>query len=153
MSIEEIRRKIREVAEPVLEQHKAFFVDCQIRNERGTRVVQLFVDTDAGITIDQCAEVSRALSAELDAYPLFDTSFHLEVSSPGIDRPLKLLRQYQKNVGRKFTVKYKTGPEPLTVSAILVSVTDDRLTFQPASGEELSLPFSTIIESKEELPW
>lgn len=153
MSIEEIKRKIRDVAESVLKQHDAFFVDCQIRNERGARVIQLLVDTDTGITIDQCAKVSRALSAEMDTHPVFETSFHLEVSSPGIDRPLMLLRQYHKNVGRKFKVKYSTGTEPQTVAATLVSVVEDQLTFRTEKGERVSLSFDHIIESKEELPW
>lgn len=153
MSIEEIKRKIRDAAEPVLKANNAFFVDCQIRNERGTRVIQLFVDTDTGITIDQCAKVSRALSAELDANRVFESSLLLEVSSPGIDRPLILLRQYHKNVGRKFKVKYSTGTDPQTFSATLVSVAEDQLTFQTEKGEPISLSFGTILESKEELPW
>lgn len=153
MGLEEIRRKIRDLAEPVAERHGAFFVECQIRNERGAKVIQVFIDTDAGITIDQCAEISRDLSAVLETQRLFEGMFHLEVSSPGLERPLRLLRQYPKNIGRKFRVRYVNEAEPRTVSATLMAVVEDQLTFQPEKGEPFSVPFDRIIESKEELPW
>jgi len=149
----EIKRKIEELVEPLLPPHGAFLVDAQVRNERGGKMVQVFVDTDAGIRVEQCSAISRDIARELDLHPVFDGSYRLEVSSPGIDRPLKILRQYQKNTGRRFKVKYAGDPEPKFLSATLVSVAGDRVTFQPDKGEVVTLLFSDIIESKEELPW
>ncbi|HXG38046.1 MAG TPA: ribosome maturation factor RimP [Bacteroidota bacterium] len=149
----EYKRKVEELVEPVLGRHDAFLVDLQVRNDRGGKMVQLFIDTDRGITIEQCAEISRDLSRVFDDEQLFDGNYQLEVSSPGIDRPLRLLRQYHKNIGRRFRVKFTGDPEPNFMTATLVAVVDDLLTFQPEKGEAITLPFDRILESKEELPW
>jgi ribosome maturation factor RimP len=78
----------------------------------------------------------------------------LEVSSPGIERPLKLLRQYKKNIGRHFKVRFRQGAEERVLSGSLVAVQGDQLTFEsPSAGTTISLPFSEIVESREELPW
>ncbi|HEX9615537.1 MAG TPA: ribosome maturation factor RimP [Bacteroidota bacterium] len=154
MNLQEIRRKITETSAPILEGRNAFLVDLQVRPDRKAVLIQLFVDTDQGITIQQCAEINRDLASTIQGGGLPEgAEYRLEVSSPGIDRPLKLLRQYRKNIGRKFLVRFSRAGEQGSLSGILASVDEDRLTFQPENGESISLPFDTIIESKEELPW
>ncbi len=154
MRVDEIRRKIREVAEPVLEREGAFVVDVQLRLERRSVLIQMYGDTDKGITIDECARISRELRSVFEAErTLGETDFRLEVSSPGMDKPLRLLRQYPKNIGRRFLVRFNTGAEPASMKAVLTGVEGNMLTFQPDGGEPISLPFEQIIESQEELPW
>lgn len=71
--------------------------------------VQVFMDADAGIKIDTCAEISRYLEEYLDeAKPLGD-KYILEVSSPGMSRPLKVLRQYKRRIGRELSVLMTDG--------------------------------------------
>ena len=108
---------------------------------------------DLGIKVGECSEISRELGKVLDEAGFFERPYHLEVSSPGIDKPLRLLRQYHKNVGRRFKVAYRLEGKPATLIGKLESILDDRLTFSPENGEPLTLEFSQIIESKEELPW
>jgi len=154
MTLKEISRKTEELAAPILDREQAFLVETRTSIERGSTRIQVFIDTDTGVTIDQCATVSRALAASMDATGLMArTNYQLEVSSPGLDQPLKLLRQYRKNVGRRFRVRFSTDAEPGNLTATLVAVDNDQLTFQPDAGEPLSLPFQRILESKEELPW
>jgi ribosome maturation factor RimP len=151
--MQEIKEKIKTLLDPVLNQHQAFLVDVTIRNERGGKLVQVFLDTDVGVTIEQCAEISRNLASQLESGRVFETSYRLEVSSPGIDKPLKFLRQYQKNIGRRFTVTFEKAGSKQTIRGPLSSIVEDVLTFAPEKGEPVSLRFSEIIESKEELPW
>lgn len=154
MNLQEIRQKITETSTPIIEGRNAFLVDLQVRPDRKAVVVQFFVDTDAGITIHQCAEISRELTLALRRGDLpAETEYRIEVSSPGIDRPLKFLRQYHKNVGRRFLVRFLRSGEQGTLTGTLLSVENDRLTFQSENGESISLLFDQIIESKEELPW
>lgn len=154
MKVQEIRQKIKEAADPVLEREGGFVVDVQLRLERRSVLIQLYIDTDKGITIDECARVSRELRSVLETQRTLEGSdFRLEVSSPGMDKPLRLLRQYPKNVGRRFSVRFNTGAEPASIKAVLTGVEGNRLTFQPDGGEPISLPFEQIIESQEELPW
>lgn len=146
----EIREKIKELLHPIAEASGAFVVDVAIRNERGGKLIQAFVDTDKGITIGDCAGISRELARALDQTNLVQTSYRLEVSSPGIDKPIRMLRQYQKNVGRRFKVTYQ-GADPLL--ATLKNVNGEQLEFQTEAGQFVSIDFSKIIESKVELPW
>jgi ribosome maturation factor RimP len=64
-----------------------------------------------------------------------------------------MLRQYKKNVGRTFTVKYRQDAEQKTLKGTLSALADDRLTFVGENGEPTTIEFSDIIESTEELPW
>ena len=151
--MQEIKEKIRSLLGPVLDQHQAFLIDVVIRNERGGKLVQVFLDTDIGVTIEQCAEISRNLMREIERENVIETSYRMEVSSPGIDKPLKLLRQYRKNTGRRFKVTFEKAGSTSTIVGSLSSIVDDVLTFAPDKGEPVALRFSEIIESKEELPW
>ena len=151
--MQEIKEKIKSLLPPVLDQYQAFLIDIAVRNERGGKLLQVFLDTDIGVTIDQCAEISRSLASEIDRENFIETSYRLEVSSPGIDKPLTLLRQYRKNVGRRFKVTFERAGLRSTIVGPLSALEDDLLTFSPDKGERVSLRFSEIIESKEELPW
>ena len=149
----EIREKIKELLDPIAEASGAFVVDVAIRNERGGKLVQAFVDTDKGITIDLCAEISREFARHLDQTGFIQTSYRLEVSSPGIDKPIRLLRQYQKNIGRRFKVTYEGTEQPKPLLGTLRDVTGEQLEFQTDAGDVVSIDFPKIIESKVELPW
>jgi ribosome maturation factor RimP len=145
--------RFQEVLEPILERFGAFLVGIDVRSERGRKVIQAFVDTDAGVTINQCADISREVSRELALRELVQGDYQLEISSPGLERPLKLLRQYPKNVGRKFRVRFRRGEEQQSLTGTLVSVVRDMLTFQSEKGDVVALNFESIVESKEDLPW
>jgi ribosome maturation factor RimP len=149
----ENKEKIKSLLAPVLEEHRAYLIDVALRNERGGKLVQVFLDTDAGVTIDQCAKISRDLAVRMEQENVFESSYRLEISSPGIDKPLTMLRQYTKNLGRPFKVIYRRDEEKVTMVGLLSSIEDDRLTFTTKKGEAIELRFSQIIESKVELPW
>jgi ribosome maturation factor RimP len=149
----EIKEKLQVLLSPILESHNAFLTDILIRNEPRGKLLQVFLDTDKGITIEQCAQVSRELSQEIDRENVIESAYRLEVSSPGLDRPLRLLRQYTKNVGRTFKVVHRVLDSRQTFIGKLESVADDKLTFRVEGGEAIAIEFLEIIESKEELPW
>ena len=95
--------------------------------------VKVFIDDDNGITIQKCAEVNRALYKFLEEKEIFPgNNFSLEVSSPGIEEPLRLHRQYVKNTGRKVEVEMMDGNK---ISGKLLSVTEDEITIEEATGK------------------
>jgi ribosome maturation factor RimP len=153
MNFVETKQKLEDLLQPILAAQKAFLVDLVVRTERRGKLVQAFVDTDEGIHINLCAEISREFGKAIDQAGLFERSYQLEVSSPGLDKPLRLLRQYHKNKGRKFRVQYRTGGVVVQLEGILTEVEGEQLTFMPEDGEPRRVDFSTIIESKEVLPW
>lgn len=107
------------------------------------------LDGDAGVSIEDCAELSRKLSDVLDADEQVDENYILEVSTPGLDQPLKLYRQYKKNIGR--VVKVKLTEEAKPAEGTLSGVTETGITLSHKSGkgkkseeQELIIPFSSI---------
>ncbi len=90
--------------------------------------IKVFLDSDNGITIEKCIKLNRALYNHIEESALFtDGDFSLEVSSPGVDEPLKLYRQYKKNIGRTVEVMMNDGSKK---EGKLISVNDDEITIE-----------------------
>ncbi|HEY5826478.1 MAG TPA: ribosome maturation factor RimP [Cyclobacteriaceae bacterium] len=101
----ELIEKMRELAQSVLTDESHFIVDVIFSGKQGpSKKMLVIVDGDKGVTIDDCTSVSRQLSAILDETNLIEEHYLLEVSTPGLDHPLKLKRQFKKNVGRSLKV-------------------------------------------------
>jgi ribosome maturation factor RimP len=95
--------------------------------------IKVFVDADNGITIDRCTRINRALYNYIEENNLFlNNDFSLEVSSPGLDEPLKLLRQYQKNIGRKVEVMMSDSS---IKEGKLLSANSEKITIEEIEGK------------------
>lgn len=81
-----------------------FLVDVSVSNTKAGQKIIIYIDGDQGVSIDTFAEISRAVSAKFDEEDLIADKYTLEVSSPGLDQPLKSERQYRKNVGRNLKI-------------------------------------------------
>jgi len=101
-----LEARIKGLVESLLEAQDGYLVGL---NVHPGRQVQVFVDRDPHITIDDCVHISRILEQELNKEFPFSEQYALEVSSPGLDQPLKVLRQYKKNVGKKVDVILFSG--------------------------------------------
>ena len=82
---------------------QVFLVELKVSPESGR--IAVFIDADEGVDFDLCRRISRRLEEQLDESLLLGERYTLEVSSPGVSRPLKVLRQFKKHVGRKLKVK------------------------------------------------
>jgi len=149
----DIQQKIEELAALLLSPIDAFIVDIQVIPDGTKKIVRLFIDTDSGITINQCAAVSRQLGETLELQNTIPSHYVLEVSSPDLTKPLKLLRQYRKNVGRRFRVRFRNNGSITEIIALLNEIKGDILTFTTDKNENYTIQFNEIIESIEELPW
>lgn len=107
---------------------EAFIVEL-ILPEGKNHTLSLRVDTEKGISIGECALLSREIGPILEAENFYDSPWTLEVSSPGIGRPLTVNRQYRKNIGRLLKVKTKNGE---THKGILKAVDEENITLSPA---------------------
>jgi ribosome maturation factor RimP len=99
--------EIRHLAESKLANESQFIVDVVLSSRQGPRKVLILLDGDHGVSIDDCADLSREMAKALDENNWIDDNYTLEVSTAGIDQPLKLARQYKKNIGRRVRVKLK----------------------------------------------
>lgn len=119
----ELVEQIKSLAESKLGDSSQFVVDVVIKGHKGPRKVLIILDGDTGVTIDDCANLSREVSQALDNLQLFDDSYTLEVSTPGLDQPLRLQRQYVKNIGRKVKVVSTLG----IAEGKLTAASDDKI--------------------------
>lgn len=134
---------------------ESFGLDCEEVAERtvGKRLnVTVVVDKDGGVDLDTIAEVSTAVSAILDDAPGFDEPFVLEVTSPGVDRPLTHQRHWARNLNRLVDITLKEGSltavgSDSPIRARITSVEDDHVVVQgnvKGRAFELTLPLSDI---------
>ena len=97
--------KVREIAEPVIKELNLELVDIEFFPQGARTITRIIIDKKTGVTLDDCTKVSREVGYLLDIKDLFSHPYHLEVSSPGLERPLKTLRDFEKFVGRKVSIK------------------------------------------------
>ncbi|SKC75496.1 ribosome maturation factor RimP [Ohtaekwangia koreensis] len=143
----DIVAEIRRIAESELTDQSQFIVDVIVSSKQGPRKILVLLDSDNGIKIDECADLSRALSNVLDEVTWLEDSYLLEVSTPGLDHPLKLKRQYHKNIGRRLKVKVLEKIE----EGKLVAVADEMITLEQEIGtgkkkeiKTIGIPFTDI---------
>jgi ribosome maturation factor RimP len=129
MTVDTQIQTVEKLIEPLLFDD-IFLVSIKIKP---TNNFKIYLDADSGLGIEKCIKINRALykiMEEMGLYP--DGDFSLEVSSPGIDEPLKLLRQYKKNMGR--SVEVTTNDEEKR-EGILKEVTEDAITIEQTAGK------------------
>ena len=107
------------------------------------------MDADNGVDIDFCMELGREIEERLQQEDEFKhKSYDLEVSSPGLDRPLKLTRQYKKNVNKKLKIALTDGSE---ITGRLIYVNDDQIMVKKNQNSLESINFSKVKNSKVEV--
>jgi ribosome maturation factor RimP len=138
--------KIHSILQPITEDLNTYIVEVILRGERASKVIEVYVDSDSGITLEECSIISRKLSEKLDEMDFITGRYRLDVSSPGLDRSLKLLRQYQKNIGRNCKVKYKEHGITVIQEGILESVSEKSIAIKK-NGKLNVILFSDINET------
>ena len=108
----QVTEQIEELVQPILDDLGLELVDLVYQRENRGWVLRFFLDHEGGITLDQCAEASREISAILDVEDVIDTAYTLEVSSPGLDRPLKKAADYQRFAGQMAKIKTLVAIDP-----------------------------------------
>jgi len=144
--IEEVERLI----EPVLAENLLELVEVQFRQEPVGWVLRVIIYKQGSTSIDDCATVSRQLSHRLDVEDLIPQKYSLEVSSPGLDRPLKTDRDFLRNKGEKVKVTVETDGGHLTQIGIIQDVQEGILELESDSGI-LSYPLSSISKARLEI--
>ncbi len=120
-----IIEKVQEFAEGFLPSLDLELVEVQYRQEGHGWVLRLFIDGPDGIGVDQCASVSRELNVFLDVEDIIPNAFHLEVSSPGLERPLRDIADFKRFTGKKARVKVRHPIDDQKVFVGLVGDCDD----------------------------
>jgi len=131
---ESLASRVAELAAPLLDELQIELVDIEYQREGRDWFLRLFIDKEGGVTLDDCAEVSRELDALLEVEELIEHAFRLEISSPGLDRPLKRANDYQRFAGEFVKVKTYEQLDPdgrgyarKTFSGILLGLENGRV--------------------------
>jgi ribosome maturation factor RimP len=132
MNFEEIKSKIEEWLQPLLNEKNLFLVD--IKFPMG-RQIEVYVDSDEGIHISECADISRFLEKNLDGSGLVPENYILEVSSPGMSNPLKVPRQYKRRIGRILEIVKTDGTQ---LEAQLLEADDEKVKLREVIEEKKS---------------
>jgi ribosome maturation factor RimP len=96
----ELPAEIRSLLESTCHNEQATLIDAVLRGTKERMILELFVDTPEGISLEQCEKINRALLQEAETNEFIDAIRSIEVSSPGTERPLKHWWQYPRNIGR-----------------------------------------------------
>ena len=153
MNIEsQIKALEEKVAALIADEAGFFLVEIRIKP---TNNVKVFLDGDQGISIEKLVALNRKLYKDLEESTFFPGGdFSLEVSSPGLDEPLKLFRQYRKNIGRPVEVQM-VGEGLVKKEGKLVSVTEEEITLEEEKGKNKKkeivqhiIPFDQIKTTK-----
>lgn len=140
-----IINRITEKIEELIEGSTLFLVEIKIKP---TNNIKIFLDGDNGVTIEAVSKLNRALYKHIEETEMFpDGDFSLEVSSPGVDEPLKFLRQYKKNLGRKVAITLNDTEIP--IEGVLKEVEDNEIIIEETIGKkkekkETIVPFNNI---------
>ncbi|MFP5225929.1 MAG: ribosome maturation factor RimP [Actinomycetota bacterium] len=141
--------RVRELAAAACAANACECLEVEVKRGR-TNLVRVTVDSDAGVDLDRCAEVSNQLSRMLDADDLIPFSYTLEVTTPGADRPLKAPREFARNIGRPLRIVTQTDSKP--TEGKLVSVREDEVTLE-IDGDEVAVPLAKIEDARVVFPW
>ncbi|HET7392260.1 MAG TPA: ribosome maturation factor RimP [Candidatus Binatia bacterium] len=155
MVIDRTVSRIWEVATQIADGEGMEVVDVELRPEgsRRGRVLRLYLDKHGGLNIDELGRVSRQLSELLDTQDIVEGSYTLEVSSPGINRPLKKPEHFQRFIGKR--VRVRTGDMiegRRSFLGILNEVTGEKIKIE-VEGKQYEIPFSMIEKSNYEHDW
>ncbi len=144
--------KLKEMLAPILAETQSELVDLQIKGRRGGEIIRVFVDKPGGITLDQCAAISRQLSDSLDSEDLILGSYRLEVSSPGVDRPLSSAADFLRNINREVEITYANETDEQTITGKIVNVSGEIVVIQKRTQTQ-EIFISTITKARIHLPW
>jgi ribosome maturation factor RimP len=144
---------LESMVEPVVETAGMELVELTFRREGGGKILRVTVDRDRGLDLDAISDISKRISRRLDTEGFDPGPYSLEVSSPGLERPLKRLEDFEKRIGQKVKVKTK---EPVDGQHVhvgsLVEADGGAITVSTEAGER-RLPFGEIAAARTVFEW
>lgn len=134
---ESYEERVERFLQPIMEEHQFELVDVEWVKEAGTWYLRAYVDKEGGISVDDCEVVSRRLSDWLDKEDFISESYILEVSSPGLGRPLKKDKDFARSIGKDVDVKlYRARDKRKDFTGVLKAYDEDTVTIEE-EGKEL----------------
>ncbi len=146
-------QKIAPLIEDLIQGFGLVLIELNIHALGGKTGIELFIDKPkGGITIDDCAQINRKLGDLIDQQNLIENSYVLEVSSPGLDRPLKTVKDFFRMMGRNVRFFLAQSVEnKMEHVGLIKSVNDDRVLIETKSAQEVIIPMAFINKARLEI--
>jgi len=148
---ETVNKQIEAVVLPVIEELGLELVEVQYRREQSGWVLRLIIDKQDGVSLDDCAATSREISQLLDIEDFIDQAYNLEVSSPGLNRSLKSMADFQRFIGRKAKIK---TIEPIAGEHVFIGKiqqTEGETIILEVDRKEVLIPFLQVSKARLEV--
>lgn len=134
---ETYEQKAEELLTPITDAHGFELVDVEYVKEGQTWYLRAYIDKEAGITINDCETVSRVFNERLDAEDFIDDAYIMEVSSPGLGRPLKKEKDYRRSMGQELELRtYRAVDKQKEFYGVLVAYDDNSVTIEGEDGNK-----------------
>jgi len=151
-NIDELRDKIKFIIEPVINAEGMEVYDIEFNRMRGKGLLRVFIEKEGGVTIDDCERISREIEAALDVEDLIPFSYVLEVSSPGLDRPLRKLEDFNKYSGNTVRVVTLEAIDDQTFFiGTIEKVENDEISLLLPKNRHVIIPFKNISKARLEV--
>lgn len=154
--MEKLKKQIEKKVSDLL-QNTAFFL-VEIKISKTLNKVEIILDGDQGIGFDKCSEINKIIGNYIEENNLIERSYNLVVGSPGIGKPLKLIRQYNNQIGRTLTIKLKSGAikegvllEIVEQSKIIIKEKTNKNKSKKIQAKESEISFSEIEQARVEI--
>jgi len=148
---ETVIKQVEAIVLPVIEEQGLELVEVQYRREQSGWILRLIIDKQGGVSLDDCVAVSREVGQLLDIEDFIEQSYNLEVSSPGLERPLKCMADFQRFVGSKVRIK---TVEPIAGEHVFIGTinqTEGESIVLEVGLKEVTIPFSQVAKARLEV--
>ena len=150
--MEQSELKIKEYIADICRTKNAYLLDVDVRGGGNTRQVKVTVDTEKGITLEKCQQISREIDDIFFRKDIYPDGYNLEVSSPGVDKPLQHDFEYIRNIGRDLTVEYLEDDETKKITGELKKFTGSELHLM-VGNDSFNIPLLQVQCTKIKLKW
>lgn len=144
---EDILARVRAISEPIIAREGIELLDLELLGSGRRSILRFVIDKPGGVNLDDCSNVSRAVEGALEVDDPLDNSYQLEVSSPGLDRPLTKPEHYARYAGQKVTVKtFAPVENRRSFTGTLKGLTEDQVVLD-VDGREQRLPLTQVAKA------
>jgi ribosome maturation factor RimP len=143
---------IRDLVVPIVDALGCRLYDVEVTGAGKSRTVRVLVDREGGIDLDQVTAATRAISEAIDHDPGIGGPFLLEVSSPGLERPLRVREHFERAIGETVTIGHHTDDGPRRVRGVLVEAGADAAVVE-VDGQREAIPYDRITKARTVFEW
>lgn len=141
--------KVQEFLQILLSSMELELFDVQFLRDGQGWVLRVFIDSETGVTLDHCSDVSREISRYLDVEDCIDHAYNLEVSSPGLERPLRSADEFRRYCGKKARVRVHNAIDGEKVfEGVIEEVVDDQIHLKLENGRSMLFSFEMINKAR-----